>query len=173
MIIKLINKYIEKRKLNKIIFGKFDNNITISKNYKFLFSKNIFISEHVYIGPNATIYAHDNVTISRGTIIGPHITIYTANHNFNNADSIPYDKKLNKKAVIIKENVWIGGNVILLPGTIINEGCIIGAGAVIAKEIPKYSIVIGNPSKIIGKRNIEEYEKLKAEDKIYLKKDLG
>jgi len=144
-------------------------NVTISQGFNFNKPQNIEIESHVYIGPDSTMYAHGTIIIKRGTIIGPKITIYTANHNFKlGAESIPYDEKLNIKSVEINENVWIGGNVLLLPGAKLGEGVIVGAGSVIAKEIPPYSIVIGNPSMIIGKRDIEEYTELKEKDAIYL-----
>lgn len=102
-------------------------------------------------------------------MIGPKLTIYTANHNFKlGSNAIPYDKQLITSSIEIDENVWIGGNVILLPGAQLQEGVIVGAGAVIAKKIPAYSIVIGNPCKVIGTRNITEYRRLKAENAVYL-----
>ena len=157
-------------KLKNTIFGFIGKNVQISSNFKFLFPSNILIQDHVYIGPNATIYAHGKVVISRGTIIGPNLTIYTANHNFSSSSkAIPYDEYLEKREVVVLENVWIGGNVILLPGAKIGEGVIVGAGAVIAKEIAPYSIVIGNPCRVIGKRDIDEYINLKNIDSIYLK----
>ncbi len=58
------------------------------------------------------------------------------------------------------KNVWIGGNVLLLPGTKLREGVIVGAGSVVPKEIPAYSLVVGNPCKIIGTRDIDEYHRL-------------
>lgn len=169
-ILNRIKKALHKIKLKKIKFKEMGKNIEIAHNFKFIYPENITIMEHTYIGPNCTIYAHAEIFISRGTIIGPNLTIYSANHNFSeNATSIPYDKKLNKSEICIGENVWIGGNVILLPNTKIGEGSIIGAGSVIAKEIPPFSIVVGNPAKIIGQRNITKYKELKEADLIYMK----
>jgi len=131
--------------------------------------ENLTIQDYVYIGPNAHIQALGGVTIKRGVIIGPDLRIYSANHRFRKAESIPYDSTYIKKPVIIEENVWIGGGVTIVPGTIIGEGSIIGAGTVLSGKIDPLSIVIGNPCKVISKRNEEEYFKLKTDDKIYLK----
>jgi len=165
-----VKKMLHKIKLKRTKFKEIGKNIEIAYNFKFIYPENITIKEHTYIGPNCTIYAHAEIFILRGTIIGPNLTIYSANHNFsNNPTTIPYDKKLNKSKIYIGENVWIGGNVILLPKTKIGEGSIIGAGSVIAKEIPPFSIVVGNPARIIGQRDIKKYKELKEADLIYMK----
>lgn len=165
---------IHKIKLKNIQFENKGMNVSIEKGFNFIHPENISIEDHVYIGPYSTIYAHGKVTIKRGSIIGPKVTIYTANHNFkSDAHAIPYDKQLDRHSVEIGENVWIGGNVILLPGAKLEEGVVVGAGSVISKVIPAYSIVVGNPCKVVGFRDIEKYSELKDKDAVYLKnKDL-
>ncbi|MFI2744583.1 acyltransferase [Zhouia sp. PK063] len=127
------------------------------------------IGSYIYIGPGARINALGGVEIHDGTIIGPNLSIYSANHMYKNAKFIPYDESFEFRRVIIGENVWIGANVILVPGAEIGEGSIIGAGAVVAGKIPPLSIVVGNPCKIISNRDEREYFELKKEGKIYLK----
>lgn len=143
--------------------------IQLQTDIKVDYPENLSIKDYVYIGPNARIQAIGKVKIDRGTIIGPDLRVYSANHKFRNATSIPYDKTYIKKEVIIGQNVWIGGGVILLPGVTVGEGAIIGAGSVVSKQISKMSIVAGNPAKVIGHRDEDLYNKLKEEDKIYLK----
>lgn len=109
------------------------------------------------------------VFINNGTIIGPNITIHSANHNYRNAKYIPYDETFDYRPVIIGVNVWIGGNVIIVPGAEIGEGSIIGAGSVVSGKIPALSIVVGNPAKIIRKRDDKHYFELKENNRIYLK----
>jgi maltose O-acetyltransferase len=53
------------------------------------------------------------------------------------------------KAVIIEDNVWIGARVIILPGVTIGKGSTIGAGAVVSKNIPPYSVAVGNPARVV------------------------
>jgi acetyltransferase-like isoleucine patch superfamily enzyme len=146
-----------------------NNTVQIQKDIKISHPELLSIGDYVYIGPNASIQAIGKVTIGRGTICGPNLTIYSANHRFRDADSIPYDSVYLKKEVFIGDNVWIGGSVIIVPGTKIGEGSIIGAGTVVSGIIPPMSIVVGNPCRIIGKRDEKHYFKLKNEDKIYLK----
>lgn len=66
----------------------------------------------------------------------------------------PY--KLEKKVTVIEHDVWIGDNAILLPGIRVGTGSIIGAGAIVTKDVPPYVIVGGNPAKIIKSRFSEE-----------------
>lgn len=141
----------------------------ISGDIKLYYPSNCSIASYVYIGPGAEINALGGVEIKSGVIIGPNLVIHSANHQYKNAKYIPYDEKFEKRKVVINENVWIGGNVILTPGTEIGEGAVIGAGCVVSGKIPPLSIVVGNPCKIIKKRDEEHYYRLKSEDRIYLK----
>lgn len=84
--------------------------------------QNCIIEEYTYIGPEAKLQCLGNVIIKRGSILGPGIKIYTGNHNYKNAKSLPYDEKYNIGNVIIEENVWIVGYVIILPNVKICEG---------------------------------------------------
>jgi acetyltransferase-like isoleucine patch superfamily enzyme len=59
------------------------------------------------------------------------------------------------KEVVIEDDVWLGYNVIVLPGVTIGKGSVIGAGSVVSKDIPPYSIAIGNPARVIKKREIK------------------
>lgn len=166
-----ISIQLNKIKLKQIKFDFKGENVQISKQYNFIYPENISLGNNVYLGPKCNISAFGKVNISDGVIIGPHCTIYSANHNYSeNIKSIPYDSKLIIKNVTIHENVWIGGNTILLPGVEVGEGSIIAAGSVITKSVPPFAIMGGNPAKILKYRdNIEDYKRLKGLDMIYLK----
>ena len=173
-VINLILVLWHKYRLSKIKFNFKNKNVIISRNFKITNFANLILQEDIYIGENAVINSYGKVFINNGVIIGPNITIYTANHNFKeDLQSIPYDSKLDVRNVTIEENVWIGGNVIIIPGVPIGEGSIVGAGSVVVKNIEPFSIVGGNPAKKIGERDIEKYRTLKKDNKIYLKLKLN
>lgn len=131
-------------------------------------AENIIIGDNVYIGSENRLNGKGGLEIKSGVIIGPRVTIHTTNHNYKNAKSVPYDEKVILKKVIINKNCWIGDSVKIVPGVTIGEGCIVGMGSVITKDIPAFSLVGGNPAKIIRKRSdIKNYNKNK--NKIYLK----
>ena len=87
-------------------------------------------------------------------MMGPHCTIYIRNHAFDRLD-IPMCEQgfQSEKPIVIGNDVWIGGHVIILPGVQIGNGAIVGAGAVVTKNVPDYAIVGGNPARIIRYRN--------------------
>lgn len=134
-------------------------------------SQKINICDNVHIGNGSYIWATGGLTIKSGVIIANRVTIHTSNHNYNSLDleSIPYDKRTIYKSVTINENVWIGDNCTICPGVKIGEGAVLAMGSVVTKDVPPYAVVGGNPAKIIKYRNREIYEKLKEQEKIYIK----
>ena len=121
--------------------------------------ENIVIGNNVHIGDNAYISAKGGLEIGDNTHISRNLVLYTDNHNYK-GKYLPYDDTFIEKKVVIEKNVWIGMNVVILPGSYIEEGCIIGAGAVVAGRIPKCSIYGATLGKIIDKRDEVHYSSL-------------
>jgi maltose O-acetyltransferase len=91
--------------------------------------------------------------IGNDVIMGPDVKIYTKNHNFGSLEHpIRTQGESNIQPVIIGNDVWIGANVIILPGRKIGNHTILAAGAVITKDVPDHAIVGGNPAKVIKMR---------------------
>ncbi|CAL2094246.1 acyltransferase [Tenacibaculum sp. 190524A02b] len=122
----------------------------------------------VYIGPGAFWSLKGGLSLGNNVIFGPKTSIWTYNHDYKSDLSIPYGGSDILKEVIIEDNCWIGYGTIILPGTIIREGSVIAAGSVVNGEIPKRSLVMGNPSNVIKKLDEESYEELKKKKKFYL-----
>lgn len=95
------------------------------------------------------------VEIGNDVMMGPEVIMYTSNHCFQDTN-IPMRRQGMEplKKIIIDDDVWIGARVIILPGVKIGMGSVIGAGAVITKNVPPYSIVGGVPAKVINKRKV-------------------
>lgn len=162
-IIQILKKYRLKKRL------KLNNTVSIHYDIGISHIENLKIEDYVHLGKGTKIHSLGGVTIGRGTIFGPNVKIYSSNHKYKDVEYVPYGFEYDKREVVIKENVWIGGEVIIVPGTIIGEGCIIGAGTVLSGIIPPLSIVVGNPCRVINTRSKEDYERLKKNDKVYLK----
>ena len=162
----------ERKKLYKLFatLGSVGRNVHICKNYTISGQKKLTIGSHVWIGAHFYCRADGGLTIGSGTILSRNVEIWTTNHCYDADDlqTIPYDRRMIAKPVAIGENVWIGSRVIILPGVTIGEGAVIGAGAVVTKDIPPYAVAGGNPAKVLKYRNIDKYEELKAQGKIYL-----
>tara|TARA_Y100000588_G_scaffold251988_1_gene266526 strand:+ start:2130 stop:2630 length:501 start_codon:yes stop_codon:yes gene_type:complete len=97
---------------------------------------------------------------------GKGLLILTQSHNYQGG-SLPYDAGVVSKRTIIGDNVWIGINVIILPGIKVGEGAIIQAGSVVSKNVEPLAIVGGNPALKFRERDREHYEKLKNESKYH------
>lgn len=139
---------------------------------RYFHSKNperIKLGDHIYIGPYATMHSVGGVVIEDGVILGPNVTIYTNSHNYLCPESIPFDGIQHLKPVLIKFCAWIGGDVIILPGVTVGEGAVIGARSVVTKDVPDCSVVGGNPAKVLKYRDIDRFNELKKDYKIYLK----
>ena len=93
------------------------------------------------------------IKIGRDVMMGPEVVIYTSGHKFDRTDIPMMDQGFTEtEPVTIGNDVWIGRRVIIMPGVTIGDGCILGAGAVVTKDIPPYTVVGGVPAKVIKHR---------------------
>lgn len=107
----------------------------------------IEIGDNSMLGENCRIYS--GVKIGNDVLMAPDVHILTRNHNFDRTD-IPMNIQGDSfKEVIIGDDVWIGTNVVILPGVTIGDHSIIASGAVVAKSVPSYAITGGVPAKVI------------------------
>ena len=134
----------------KRLFRSCGRNVTIESNAVILFHK-VDIGDNPGIGLNARI---GSVKIGDNVMMGPDVIILSRNHNYDRINiPLKFQGNAMEEPVIIENDVWIGARVIILPGVHIGKGVIIGAGAVVAKNIPNYSIMVGNPARVVGMRN--------------------
>lgn len=130
--------------------------------------KNISIGDDVYIGPYAIFSSIKKITIGNKVTFGPRVTIMGGNHNFKVVGSYICDNHVKNDdddlPVTVCDDSWIGCNAVILKGVTIGRGAIIGAGAIVTKDVPPYAIVGGNPAKIIhfrwDKETIKKHEKM-------------
>ena len=116
-----------------------------------IFSKSIVIGDNSGIGIDCVLQGE--IVIGNNVMMGPQVWIYTRNHEHGRTD-IPMIKQgfEQSQKVVIEDDVWIGARVTILPGLTIGRGSIIGASAVVTKDVPEYSIVAGNPAKVVKMR---------------------
>ena len=114
----------------------------------------IILGDYSSIGKNS--FVQSGTQIGNHVMIAPDCGIYTMNHSFQRTD-IPMRMQglTNPKPVIIEDDVWIGTKAIVLPGVHIGKGAIIGAGAVVTKNVPPYAIAVGNPA-VVKRSRLEE-----------------
>ena len=109
---------------------------------------NITIGNSTRIGPKSTLGGFGGVVIGSNVVISKNVLIESAGLDFKGKE-VPYKHK--SKKIIIEDKVWIGANAIILGGVTIGEGTIIGAGAVVSKDIPRNSIVTQSPFRVFEK----------------------
>ncbi len=144
----------EKAIANQLIhmFGGANTNQWVGPNFWCDNGKNIFVGKDFIANYNVTILDIGKVTIGDNVWIGPNTLITTVGHPIS-----PGGRRKHlafQKPIAIGNNVWIGGNVTILPGVNIGDNSVIGAGAVVTKDVPANCVVAGVPAKII--RKIEE-----------------
>lgn len=115
------------------------------------FGTDLKIGNNSGIGINAELSS--GVEIGNDVMMAPDVLILTSNHLFDDL-GIPMIKQGNSelKKVIIEDDVWIGQRATILPGVTVKKGSIIAANAVVTKTFPEYSVIGGNPAKVIKNR---------------------
>lgn len=152
--------------LVKHSFAKCGKNVHFSPLNSDFSYKTISIGNDVFIGPYALFSTIKSITIGNKVTFGPRVTIMGGNHNFKVVGSYIFDNKIKNDdddlPVTICDDVWVGCNVVILKGVRIGRGAIVGAGAIVTKDVPPYAIVGGNPAKIIryrwDEKTIEKHE---------------
>lgn len=129
-----------------------------SKKIALKFGDNVQLNDYVHIT------AMNNVSIGSNVLMASKIYIsdcihgsYLGNESDSNPLSIPIERPLTSKPVVIEDNVWLGEFVSVLPGVTIGKGTIVGANSVVSKSLPSYVIAVGTPAKPIKKFNFDTH----------------
>lgn len=118
------------------------------------YGSHIEIGKNFFANYNCTILDVAKVIIGNNCMLAPNVAIYTAGHPVHpDTRNTLYEYGIE---VTIGDNVWIGGNSVICPGVHIGSNCVIGAGSVVTKDIPDWSIAAGNPCKVIRKITEED-----------------
>jgi len=144
----------------------------------YLGKNNVFYYDHISIGSNVIfgtdsefMAARANIIIGNDVMFGPHVYIATGNHRTDIPGrpmiSITNEEKLpeNDQDVVLEGDNWIGMCSVILKGVTIGKGAVVGAGSVVTRDVRPYSIVAGNPAKLLHMRfSEEEVQKAMARD---------
>lgn len=145
----------------KDLLGTTGENLFIEAPFHCDYGWNIEVGENFYANYNLTILDVGKVTIGKNVQMAPNVSIYTAGHPVHpESRNSGYEYGI---PVTIGDNVWIGGSTVILPGVTIGDNVVIGAGSVVTKDIPAWSIAVGNPCRVI--------RKITEEDRKYYYKD--
>ena len=141
----------ERQNILQQLFGHIGQNSIIEPPFYCAYGQNIHIGDHVFLNVLCTILDCNEVHIGHHVMIGPSVQIYTAAHMIQaEARNQGWEEA---KPIMIEDNVWLGGGAILLPGVKIGRNAVVGAGAVVTRNVPANTVVVGNPARVI--REIE------------------
>ncbi len=136
-----------RKKLMKTILGKSKENFLIEQPFMCDYGYNIEIGENFYANHNLIILDGNKVEFGDNVFIAPNCAFYTAGHPL---DSERRNQGLEyARPIKVGNNVWIGGNVVVLPGVTIGDNVVIGAGSIVNKDIPSNVVAVGSPCKVI------------------------
>ncbi len=149
--------------------GHYGEGVILSRDCSFVEIEGIRIGNWVYIGPGARMSGSGGLWIGNNVAIGPDVSIMTSNHRTEGVSYIPYGPELDKREVRIEDHVWIGANVVIVPGVTIRQGAIVAAGAVVTRDVECCAVVGGNPAQVIKRRDKDEFDRLLGEGRFWLR----
>ncbi len=137
----------EQEQLIKKILGKTGRHVHIESPFHCDYGYNIEVGENFFANYNLTVLDVGLVRIGNNVQIAPNVSIYTAGHPVHpESRNSGYEYGI---AITIGDNVWIGGNAVIMPGVTIGDNVVIGAGSIVTKDLPSNVIAAGNPCRVI------------------------
>ena len=138
------------------MLGSVGKRVWIAKSFNCDRGKNIFIGDDFTGNHNLTILDIREVHIGNHVMIGPHTLITTVGHPLDYQQRRKY--MVYAQPIVIEDDVWIGGNVTILPDVTIGKGAVVAAGAVVTCNVPPCTLVAGVPAKVIKEIEINPVE---------------
>lgn len=114
----------------------------------------VVIGERVTINSGCVLYTGNGITIGNDVAIAANCTFAPVNHAYKDKDRLIREQGFlpSRGGVIIEDDVWIGANCVLLDGSRLRRGCVLGAGSVVRGDIPAYTVWAGEPIRLLGRR---------------------
>ena len=137
--------------LKQWVFEKVGRNVGIGDEVFFSGNKSIKCADNVGFSEGCRIYGGGGISIGEHVMFAPFTLLITSNHRYV-SQFVKESHHVEWKPIVIKDDVWIGERAIILPGVTIGRGSIVGAGAIVTKDVPDFAIVAGNPAKVIKYR---------------------
>ena len=138
--------------MSKITGKEVDKSFAFFPPFNTDYGKNITFGKNVFLNSGCKFQDQGGITIGDNVLIGHNVVLATLDHN----TCVSKRAELFAAPIVIEDNVWIGANTTVTSGVTIGKGSIVAAGAVVMKDVPKYSIVGGIPAKVIRELTKEE-----------------
>lgn len=132
--------------------SKIGNGVTIHHTVYIRNPEKLTINDNSNINHGCELYCNGGITIGSGTMIAYQAMIFSDSRTFMGETPLKHRTERNMRPVIIGSDVWIGARAIILPGVHIHDHAIVAAGAVVTKNVEPWTVVAGNPAKVIKNR---------------------
>lgn len=132
--------------LKKVQSVRIYEGVTIWYPYRVSIGSKVTLNEWVFID------GFGGVTIGNGVRVAHRVSIMSSDHHYEDRDRYIYEQGIKVKPTVIEDDVWIGANSVIMPGVRLGHGSIVGAGAVVTRDVAPYAIVGGVPARPIGMR---------------------
>lgn len=137
-------------------FASHGHNVLFDPRDTFTYER-IHVGDDVFIGPGAFFSATEtHIRIGNKVMFGPRVTLLGGNHNAGVIGRYMFDVKEKRprddEPIVIEDDTWIGACATILKGVTVGRGAIVGAGSLVTKNVPPYTIVVGNPARVVRER---------------------
>lgn len=114
----------------------------------------VVIGARTAINSGCVIYSGNGVTIGEDVAIAANCTLAPVNHEYRSKEKTIREQRFmpSRGGILIEDDVWIGANCVILDGSILRKGCVVGAGSLVRGELPEYSVNVGVPVRTVGQR---------------------
>ncbi|OAA60726.1 C6 zinc finger domain-containing protein [Cordyceps fumosorosea ARSEF 2679] len=129
--------------------GRVGRHVAVESPFHCDYGYNISIGNNVSIGKGCTMNDAGKIQIGDNCIIGPNVSMYTIELSTDPKHRQGGHGAQLGKSIIIDSDCWIGGGVIIMPGKVIGKGSTVGAGSVVTKDVPPFTVVAGNPARVL------------------------
>jgi len=112
----------------------------------------VVVGPTTYVGHRCLMYGHAGIQIGRDVLLANDVQLICGNHTFSRRDVPIRAQPPEGKPIVVEDDVWLGASVIVLGGVTVGRGSVVGAGSVVTRSLPPYSIARGVPAKVVGVR---------------------
>lgn len=125
----------------------------------------LIIGDYTRVGLGNTIIGP--VSIGNHVNLAQNVTVTGLNHNFEDVKKRIDEQGVSTNPIVIEDDVWVGANVVILPGVTLGKHCVVAAGSVVNRSVPPFSVCAGTPARVVKRYNFEkkEWEKISSQAK--------
>ncbi|UCM89242.1 sugar O-acetyltransferase [Streptomyces marincola] len=137
----------KRRSLLRAILGSVGERPALHPPFSAAFGSNVHIGDDFFGNVNLAFVDDVEIRIGHGVMTAPSVTLTTTGHPVHPARRVDFARF--SEPIVIEDKVWIGSNVVVLPGVRIGYGSVIGAGSVVAKDVPPMVVAVGTPCRVL------------------------